>query len=264
MTTSRFDGPTAQAFYSISAAAVPVTGPSRGQGSGWLFLLGMSLALAVLVQQTTVAGDGVVRGACFAGAAGLAVWALALGYVSGSRKNELRLTWLLQKQHYIQACAHLSIYIYWGMYWSEVYGHAHLIVAQIFFAYAFESALSLSRTGRYTVGLGPLPIVFSTNLFLWFRDDWFYLQLLTIAIGFSAKEFIRWQRDGKSVHIFNPSSFPLAIVSICLIALHRSDMTWGLQISISQFWPAHMYIYLFLIALPGQYFPGIFHVDVTA
>ena len=52
------------------------------------------------------------------------------------------------------------------------------------------------------LGFGPFPILFSTNLFLWFRDDWFYLQFLMIGVGFLGKEFVRWQRDGRSWALF--------------------------------------------------------------
>ncbi len=73
-----------------------------------------------------------------------------------------------------------------------------------------STCCSRGRGGAATsLGFGPLPIVFSTNLFLWFRDDWFYLQFLLVAAGFLGKEFVRWEREGKSVHIFNPSAFSL-------------------------------------------------------
>ena len=72
-----------------------------------------------------------------------------------------------------------------------------LIVAQILFAYAFDLLLTWSRRDTATLGFGPFPIVFSKNLFLWFRPDWFYLQFVMIALGFAAKELIRWNRDGR-------------------------------------------------------------------
>ena len=75
------------------------------------------------------------------------------------------------------------------------------------FAYAFDALLAWSRRDTYTLGFGPFPIIFSTNLFLWFKPDWFYLQFLMMAVGFAAKELIRWNKDGRRVHIFNPSSF---------------------------------------------------------
>jgi hypothetical protein len=64
------------------------------------------------------------------------------------------------------------------------------------FAYAFDMLLGWSRRGIYTLGFGPVPVVFSINLFLWFRPDWFYFQFLLVALGFAAKDLIRWDKDG--------------------------------------------------------------------
>jgi hypothetical protein len=66
------------------------------------------------------------------------------------------------------------------------------------------------------------------------------------------------------VHIFNPSSFPLAVVSLVLIATHASDLTWGKNIASTQFYPPHMYLMLFLIGLPGQFFFGVTTMTMSA
>jgi hypothetical protein len=171
---------------------------------------------------------------------------------------------MLRPQHYVQACAHTAIFLYWGWYWRPVYESAHLIVAQLFFAYAFDILLSWSRRDTYTLGFGPFPIILSTNLFLWFKQDWFYLQFLMIGVGFAAKEFIRWNKDGHDAHIFNPSSFTLTIFSLALILTGASDITWGKDIAITQFYPLHMYLFLFLVALPGQFLFGVTTMTMSA
>src|SRR5438874_1755725 len=176
----------------------------------------------------------------------------------------LHLEIALRPQHYVQACAHTSIFLYWGWYWRPVYELAYLIVAQLFFAYAFDILLSWSRRDIYTLGFGPFPIILSTNLFLWFRQDWFYLQFLMIAVGFAAKELIRWNKDGRQTHIFNPSAFTLTIFSLALILTGASDITWGQDIAISQFYPPHMYLFLFLVALPGQFLFGVTTMTMSA
>jgi hypothetical protein len=124
--------------------------------------------------------------------------------------------------------------------------------------------LTWSRRDTATLGFGPFPIVFSTNLFLWFKQDWFYLQFLMIAFGFAAKEFIRWTRDGRETHVFNPSSFALTIFSLGLILSGMSDITWGQDIAITQFYPPHMYLFLFLVALPGQFLFGVTTMTMSA
>jgi hypothetical protein len=121
-----------------------------------------------------------------------------------------------------------------------------------------------SRRDTYTLGFGPFPVVFSINLFLWFRPEWFYFQFAIIALGFVAKEFLRWNKEGRSAHIFNPSSFPLAVFSVVLLATGTTDMTWGKEIATTQFYPPHMYLALFLFGLPGQFFFGVTLMTMSA
>src|SRR6059036_4001796 len=85
-----------------------------------------------------------------------------------------------------------------------------------------------------------------------------------VALGFAAKELIRWNKEGRRVHIFNPSSFPLAVFSLGLLLTGKSDLTWGQAIASTQFYPPHMYLMLFLIGLPGQYFFGVTSMTMSA
>ena len=121
-----------------------------------------------------------------AGAALLA-WNAALLARALGRGQTLTIEVVLRPQHYLQACAQVAVFAYWGWYWREVYNAVGLIAAQLLFAYAFDILLTWSRRDTYTLGFGPFPIIFSTNLFLWFRHDWFYLQFLMVAVGFTAK-----------------------------------------------------------------------------
>jgi hypothetical protein len=201
----------------------------------------------------------------FVGTGGvLIVWNILLLVSSLRRHRVFILEIVLRKQHYVQACAHTSILLYWGWYWRQVYDSAFLIVAQLVFAYALDMLLSFSRRDTYTLGFGPFPIILSTNLFLWFKQDWFYFQFLMIAVGFAAKELIRWEKDGRRVHIFNPSSFTLTVFSLGLILTRSTNMTWGKEIAITQFYPPHMYLFLFLIALPGQFLFGVTTMTMAA
>ncbi len=200
----------------------------------------------------------------FAPGAALIAWSTLLFGTAQRRGRTFTLQVSLRKQHYIQACAQLAVFVYWGWYWRTVYDSAFLIAAQVVFAYAFTMLLDWSRRDSYTLGFGPFPVIFSINLFLWFGDQWFYLQFLLVALGFLAKEFIRWDRDGRRVHVFNPSSFPLAVFSLGLILTGTSDLTWGQDIAISQFYPPQIYLVLFLVALPGQYLFGVASMTMSA
>ena len=124
--------------------------------------------------------------------------------------------------------------------------------------------LNWSRRDAYALGFGPFPIIFSMNLFLRFRDDWFYLQFVMIAVGLLAKELIRWKKDGRLAHIFNPSSFPLAVFSIALMLTGATRITWGPEIATTQFYPPHIYLFLFLVALPGQILFGVTTMTMSA
>lgn len=190
----------------------------------------------------------------FAGAAiALLGWLAFLWYRQRTGGMPFRFEVSLRSQHYLQAIAHTSIFVYWGFYWAPIEDAAALIAAQIVFAYAFDMLLSWSMGRTYAVGFGPFPVIYSINLFLRFQDDWFYFQFLMVATGFLAKAFIRWERDGRKTHIFNPSSFPLALFSIVLIAAGASDITWGEGIATQLILPPHIYLFIFLVALPGQY-----------
>jgi hypothetical protein len=145
-----------------------------------------------------------------------------------------------------------------------VYAFAWFILAQLLFAYAFDMLLCWSRRDNCILGFAQFPVIFSINLFLWFKPDWFFLQFLMVAIGFAAKEFIRWNRDGRQTHIFNPSSLPLAVFSLVLLASGNSGITWGQEIASTQFYPPQMYLMLFLIGLPGQFFFGVTSMTMSA
>src|SRR5262245_9107057 len=118
----------------------------------------------------------------FAGAAAaLLAWNAALLASVVGRGRTLSIEIVLRKQHYLQACIQGSLLVYWGWYWRQVYDSAHLIAAQLLFAYAFDMLLNWTRRDVYALGFGPFPVVFSMNLFLWFRPDWFHFQFLMVA-----------------------------------------------------------------------------------
>ena len=85
-----------------------------------------------------------------------------------------------------------------------------------------------------------------------------------MALGFAAKTLIRRDREGRRVHVFNPAAFPLAVFALALILTGRSDLTWGQEIAITQFYPTHVYAVLFLVALPGQYLFGVASMTMAA
>jgi len=188
----------------------------------------------------------------------LAVWYLVLYVRDHADPRALNFRVRLAAPHYVQACLHLSIYIFWGFYWALVAHNALLLVAQVAFAFAFEGLLAWSRRKPWRLGFGPLPIIFSINLFLTFKDDWFVYQFVLIAVGFLAKEFIVWQRDGVRTHIFNPSALTLFLFAVVLIATGQTDTTWVSQLSATLDTrlvdpDSRPYLFLFAIGLVAQF-----------
>ena len=184
----------------------------------------------------------------------LLVWQGALFFRAGGKSRGFAWEYVPVRSHYVQASVQFAIYVYWGWYWRNVYTEFPLILAQVAFLYAFDGLLTWSRGQTWRLGFGPWPIIFSTNLFMWFRDDWFWLQFLMVATGVVGKQFIRWKRDGKITHIFNPSAFGLTIFSLGLIFTGTTNHTWGQEIATTQGLPPHIYLEMFLCGMVVQYF----------
>ena len=236
-----------------------------GLSAGGAFILNTCFVagLLVLSQLSLLEQRHTVRVSIVGAALFLLAWSgLLFGVLRRGQKLTLEI--VPRRQHYLQACQQGAVILYWGYYWREVYHAWPLIAAQLLFAYGFDSLLSWTHRRAFVLGFGPFPIIFSINLFLWFKDDWFYWQFAMVALGFLAKEFLRWTRDGVSTHIFNPSSFPLAVASVLLLITNASQTTWGVDVAQTQFYPPQMYLAIFLFAMPGQYLFGVTSMTMSA
>lgn len=176
----------------------------------------------------------------------------------------LTLTWIPRKPHYVQACVQGALFAYWAWHVTFVRALIPLVFAQLLFAYAVSVLLTWARRDDFELGFGPFPITISINFFLVFRPEWFHWQFVIVALGFLAKEFIRWERDGASRHIFNPSSFPLAVFSLVLLLTGRTDTTLGIEIAQTLFNPPHMHLAIFLVALAPQILFGVTTMTMAA
>src|ERR1700733_16283392 len=247
-----------------AAATLTISARVLDPGIALILPLAFTAALAALSLLPLVFRQPVVRASFWGAAGGLLVWEAVLLGLRRSGRRPLALEIVLRPQHYLQACVHTSIFLYWGWYWREVYDEMPLIAAQLLFAYAFDMLLAWSRRKTYTLGFGPFPIIFSTNLIIWFRPDWFYLQFLMVAVGFLAKDLIRWEKDGTRAHIFNPSSFSLSVFSLGLILTGQTAITWGQEIANTFDLPPHIFLWIFLVALPGQLLFGVTTMTMSA
>jgi hypothetical protein len=238
----------------------PGSGQSRSEGfalGNFAVPLALTGALVLLSLLPRVAQNSSLQGSFWAAIVALLAWQAYL-FLGAKREGDFKsFSVVLRPQHYIQALVQFSVYSYWGYYWRPVYDHLWLIAGQVLFAFAFDMLLSWSRRRDYILGFGPIPIILSINLFLWFRDDWFYMQFLMIALGFLGKEYVRWQREGRSVHIFNPSAFALGLFSLVLILTNTTSLTWGQEIASTLTLAPNIYTFLFLAGLVVMYFFSI-------
>lgn len=161
------------------------------------------------------------------------------------------------RPHYVQMTMHLCIFAYWGWYWPQVYEQTILIFAQLVFVHVFDLCFRWIQGKPWILGFGRFPIIFSTNLFLWFRDDWFYYQFLMITFGILAKEYFTWIVDNRRTHIFNPSAISLSVASLLLIVTGMTEISWGNEISNTLNSPPHIYLEIFILGLIVQYLFGV-------
>lgn len=237
----------------------------------------LAAALAAFGLLPRIQANSALLRSFWAAAGVLVLWHIALLVRDRGRPRPGIVVVTPRPQHYIQTFCHSCVFAYWGYYWPPVYDYFPLLAGQLVFAYAFDMLLAWSRGENYQLGWGPFPIVFSTNLFLWFKDDVFYWQFALIALGFIGKAFVRWKRDvdsgapsaatalrWKRVHIFNPSAFTLAIFSVVLLATGTTSLTWGQEIATTFSLGPRIYTVLFLIGLVVMYFFSITTVTAAA
>jgi len=196
----------------------------------------------------------------FVGAGGaLLLFELLVWIVSARRGRSLDVEFVPVRSHYVQASVQFGIMMWWGWFTPSVIEQLPLIFAQLFFLYSLEGLITWSKGKTWRLGFGPMPIIFSTNLLLWFKDDWYYMQFVMVTLGALGKQFLTWEREGKRTHIFNPSAFGQSLIALGLIAAGLSnEWTWGREIA-TTFEAPYMLIVIFALGLVVQY---LFHVTL--
>jgi len=228
-------------------------------------LLALPIALAIVTGAfSRLTTDPALRRTFIGASVLLLAWCAAVWLSTRRANRRLTIDVLVRRQHWVQACAQGTLILYWAGHSRIVVSFLPFILAELVFAYAVDCLISWSRRDVYTLGFGPFPVIFSISLFLLFRPEWFAFQYALIALGFAAKEFIRWNREGRSAHIFNPSSFPLAVVSLVLLATGTTSVTFGNIIANTVFDTPHIHLVIFLVALPGQLLFGVARTTISA
>jgi Na+-translocating ferredoxin:NAD+ oxidoreductase RnfD subunit len=113
----------------------------------------------------------------------------------------------LKLVHALPATIQTSIFVYWAAWWPPVLAQAPNIGAQLLLAFALDATLSTLTRRRWVAGLGPIPIVLSINLFLWFSP---IASIAAIVAAMGSKAL--FAREGR--HVFNPSAFAVATIGL--------------------------------------------------
>lgn len=153
---------------------------------------------------------------------------------------------VFKPSHLVPAALQVVLFAYWALYWPPVRAEVPWILTQLAFAWALDLALGLLTSRRLVVSVAVLPVVFSTNLFVWFPPGHGWLAFLVLALALGSKAFLR--RDGR--HVFNPSAFGIALVGLlCLVfpeTFRYTDIAHELDV------PPNMTELVLLLALVAQ------------
>lgn len=147
----------------------------------------------------------------------------------------------LRLPHLLPAILQTTLLSYLWLYWRNVQHHLPTIALQLVFAYAIDAVLSFRRGPTWVVTVGPLPVVVSLNLFVWWARSTYFLSFVAIALAIGSKHWIR--RDGR--HVFNPSAFAAGTIGLVIFPFldHYVDFNRELHL------PANMWELLFLLSL---------------
>ncbi len=229
----------------------------------FLLPLAFTVGLAGLTFVPPVRQTPRLLSASLTAAAVLLVWDAFLFFWAGRTGRTLTVELLFKKQHGVQACVQASVLVYWGWYWPQVYASAthsrptalRLRVRHAARLVAAEYVQARVRSVSHCLQYQSFPLVQAGLVLSAIPDG---------GAGPGRQGSDPLEQGRQKIHVFNPSSFPLALFSLLLLAKGASDITWGQQIATTQFYPPHMYLFLFLIALPGQLLFGVTSMTMSA
>ena len=218
----------------------------------WTVLVDVLLAGAVI--WAALSGERGVVAALVPVCAGIVCWQAVVLLRARRRGPALEIERNVRLPHYFQAAVQACHYLYLGLYYPAVREHLPLIAIQVVVFYALEMLLQWSRGRKWRAGFGPLPVVGSINLFLWFEPAYFFGQLLTIAGALATREFVRWRRNGRSSHIFNPSAIVLAAAGVFLMVTNTTTATTGINHILAFELPPSFFELMFVFGILLQIF----------
>lgn len=145
--------------------------------------------------------------------AAVAAWRLPAG--------EDAVVWAFVPTHLLPALIQLTIYGYWSLHWSGLGDEFRFVLAELPFAFALDAAISLLARRGYRLGVGPVPIVLSTNLLILYPFQAWHLAVLAITVAIASRSFL----VVRGRHLFNPSALGLATTSVIMLVVPSQGIT---------------------------------------
>lgn len=239
-------------------------GEHAGSGSGVRILTSFASGLLTIVICGLLWLEGrPIVGMSLLGAAGVLALLGAVLFVKRPPKT-LTITPWFKTNHYLQAIVQVGLFSWWFVGWPRVGDQIPLILVQLVFALSLDMLLGWWRWGQWRAGFGVVPPTLSINLFLWFDDSHFYLQLAMVTVGIASKELIKWTRNGVRIHIFNPSAFALTVFSLGLIFTGAWDITHGEEISTYLGTSPYMYVAMAVASLLVQWTHPVILITISS
>lgn len=152
-------------------------------------------------------------------------------------------TWNIKFTHLLPIFLQGVIISYWGLYNHAVYPNVPGLLLVALFGFLFDALLGITMQRRWVINAGPVPIAFSTFLFVWFSTPQFFWFFVVMGIGLAGK--VLFVRDGRP--IFNPSALGTAVIAVLWMLLgktiHYQDIAFSLSL------PPNMSETIFLVSL---------------
>ena len=143
--------------------------------------------------------------------------AIAVAAAPNRRASPVRLT--VRFTHALQLSVQFLVFCYWSLYWPDARDYFRQLGLLAVIAYLVDGMVSMARYRSWNVGVGPLPVVLSASLFVWFTGETAWVAYVMIACGVASKHLL--QRGGGR-HLFNPSAFGVCVIAIpCILMPHR-------------------------------------------
>ncbi|MCU1282583.1 MAG: hypothetical protein JWM53_6129, partial [bacterium] len=217
----------------------------------WLLLLWQrrrGRPSAHLVKWCLLLTAGAIFALCHSASAGIAVCALLLVARDRRLPGRRQFRFDVKLTHALPTVLQLVIFSYWAIYFAPAREQlTRVIPSQLAFAFAFDLLIGWALYRRSTLTLGPVPVVLSTNLFIWFPASHAYLAEVVIGTALAGKALLT-TANGR--HLFNPSGLGTSLVGLlCLVAPRQFayvDIAQPLNL------PPNMLEVMFLAALIPQ------------